>query len=98
MPVLESRLNPRSADFQANAQAMRTLVADLNAQITKGTWLREDQFGNLSVFVVGGESDELIWIVGENNLAIRRNPRRDFVRVIVAYRQLHHLRRRSTRA
>jgi 3-methylcrotonyl-CoA carboxylase beta subunit len=35
MPVLESRLNPRSADFQANAQAMRTLVADLNAQITK---------------------------------------------------------------
>ncbi len=35
MPVLESRLNPRSADFQANAQAMRTLVADLNAQIAK---------------------------------------------------------------
>ena len=35
MPVLESRLNPRSADFQANAQAMRVLVADLNAQIAK---------------------------------------------------------------
>ena len=35
MPALESRLNPRSADFQANAQAMRTLVADLNAQIAK---------------------------------------------------------------
>jgi 3-methylcrotonyl-CoA carboxylase beta subunit len=35
MPVLESRLNPRSADFQANAIAMRALVADLNAQIGK---------------------------------------------------------------
>jgi 3-methylcrotonyl-CoA carboxylase beta subunit len=35
MPVLESRLNPRAADFQANAQAMRALVADLNAQIAK---------------------------------------------------------------
>jgi 3-methylcrotonyl-CoA carboxylase beta subunit len=35
MPVLESRLNPRAADFQANAQAMRALVADLNAQVAK---------------------------------------------------------------
>ena len=35
MPVLESKLNPRSADFQANATAMRGLVADLNAQVAK---------------------------------------------------------------
>ena len=35
MPVLESKLNSRSADFQANAAAMRGLVADLNAQISK---------------------------------------------------------------
>ena len=35
MPVLESKLNPRSADFQANASAMSALVADLNAQIAK---------------------------------------------------------------
>ena len=35
MPVLESKLNPRAADFQANASAMRALVADLNAQIAK---------------------------------------------------------------
>jgi 3-methylcrotonyl-CoA carboxylase beta subunit len=35
MPVLESKLNPRSADFQANATAMRVLVADLNDKIAK---------------------------------------------------------------
>ncbi len=35
MPVIQSRLNPRSADFQANADAMRALVADLNAQVAK---------------------------------------------------------------
>ena len=35
MPVLETRLNSRSADFQANALAMRALVADLNAQVAK---------------------------------------------------------------
>ena len=35
MPVLESKLNPRSADFQTNATAMRALVADLNTQIAK---------------------------------------------------------------
>jgi 3-methylcrotonyl-CoA carboxylase beta subunit len=35
MPVLESQLNPRSADFQANAGAMRALVDDLNAQVGK---------------------------------------------------------------
>ncbi|WP_342618913.1 carboxyl transferase domain-containing protein [Rhodoferax sp. GW822-FHT02A01] len=35
MPVLESKLNPRSADFQANAAAMRALVEDLNRQIDK---------------------------------------------------------------
>jgi 3-methylcrotonyl-CoA carboxylase beta subunit len=35
MPALESKLNPRSADFTANANAMRTIVADLTAQIDK---------------------------------------------------------------
>ncbi len=35
MPILETQLNARSADFQANAQAMRALVADLNAQTDK---------------------------------------------------------------
>ncbi len=34
MPVLQTQLNPRSADFQANAQAMQALVDDLNAQVT----------------------------------------------------------------
>ncbi|HET8744754.1 MAG TPA: carboxyl transferase domain-containing protein, partial [Ramlibacter sp.] len=33
MPVIESQLNPRSADFQANAAAMQALVDDLNAQV-----------------------------------------------------------------
>src|SRR5687768_9730499 len=35
MPVLESQLNPRSAELQANAQVMRGLVADLEAQVAK---------------------------------------------------------------
>jgi 3-methylcrotonyl-CoA carboxylase beta subunit len=35
MPALETQLNARSADFQANAAAMRALVDDLNAQIAK---------------------------------------------------------------
>jgi 3-methylcrotonyl-CoA carboxylase beta subunit len=35
MPILETKLNARSADFQANASAMRALVDDLNAQIAK---------------------------------------------------------------
>ena len=35
MPVLESKLKPRSADFQANAAAMQALVQDLNVQIAK---------------------------------------------------------------
>ena len=35
MPVLESQLNPRSADFQANAAAMRALVEDLRVQVAK---------------------------------------------------------------
>jgi len=32
MSKIETKLNPRSADFQANAAAMRALVADLNQQ------------------------------------------------------------------
>ncbi|MEY2859847.1 MAG: hypothetical protein RL392_305 [Pseudomonadota bacterium] len=35
MPILETKLNARSADFQANAAAMRALVVDLNVQIDK---------------------------------------------------------------
>jgi 3-methylcrotonyl-CoA carboxylase beta subunit len=35
MPALETQLNPRSADFQANAAAMRALVDDLGAQVAK---------------------------------------------------------------
>ena len=35
MSVLQSQLNPRSADFVANVHAMRLLVQDLNAQIDK---------------------------------------------------------------
>ena len=35
MPTIESKLNPRSADFQANADAMRALVDDLKAQVQK---------------------------------------------------------------
>ncbi|WP_313561031.1 carboxyl transferase domain-containing protein [Diaphorobacter nitroreducens] len=33
--ILESQLNPRSADFQANAAAMRAVVEDLRAQIER---------------------------------------------------------------
>ncbi|MGA0571506.1 carboxyl transferase domain-containing protein [Variovorax sp. VNK109] len=35
MPALETKLNARSADFQANAAAMRAVVDDLTAQIAK---------------------------------------------------------------
>ena len=35
MPVLESKLNARSADFQVNATAMRALVDDLSLQVAK---------------------------------------------------------------
>ena len=35
MPVLNTQLNPRSADFKANAAAMRGLIDDLNAQLAK---------------------------------------------------------------
>ncbi|HMN94531.1 MAG TPA: carboxyl transferase domain-containing protein [Hydrogenophaga sp.] len=37
MPAIETRLNARSADFQANAAAMRAVVDDLKAQIEKAT-------------------------------------------------------------
>jgi 3-methylcrotonyl-CoA carboxylase beta subunit len=37
MPILETQLNARSADFQANAAAMRTVVDDLKLQIEKAT-------------------------------------------------------------
>jgi 3-methylcrotonyl-CoA carboxylase beta subunit len=35
MPVLETKLNPRSADFSANVAAMQTVVDDLNAKVTQ---------------------------------------------------------------
>ena len=35
MTVLHSQLNPRSADFQANAAAMRGLVDDLRAHLER---------------------------------------------------------------
>lgn len=35
MPVLVSKLNPRTEDFKANAAAMRALVDDLNARLAK---------------------------------------------------------------
>ncbi|CAG1016327.1 partial 3-methylcrotonyl-CoA carboxylase beta subunit, partial [Burkholderiaceae bacterium] len=35
MPVLVSKLNPRTEDFKANAAAMRALVEDLNVQLAK---------------------------------------------------------------
>lgn len=35
MPALETKLNVRSADFQANATAMQAQVDDLNAQVAK---------------------------------------------------------------
>ncbi len=35
MPILETKLNSRSADFISNAAAMRALVADLHVQIDK---------------------------------------------------------------
>jgi 3-methylcrotonyl-CoA carboxylase beta subunit len=35
MPVLDTQLNARSADFQVNAAAMRGLVDDLNAKVTQ---------------------------------------------------------------
>jgi 3-methylcrotonyl-CoA carboxylase beta subunit len=35
MPILDSQLNERSADFEANAARMRALVDDLQAQVAK---------------------------------------------------------------
>ena len=35
MPVLTTQLNPRSADFQANAAQMQAAVDDLQVQIAK---------------------------------------------------------------
>ena len=35
MPTIDTKLNPRSADFQANAAAMRALVDDLKAQVQR---------------------------------------------------------------
>ncbi|ABD71531.1 Propionyl-CoA carboxylase [Rhodoferax ferrireducens T118] len=35
MPTLDTKLNARSADFQANAKAMRALVDDLNTQTAR---------------------------------------------------------------
>ncbi|WP_439590047.1 carboxyl transferase domain-containing protein [Hydrogenophaga sp.] len=37
MPILETQLNARSAEFQANAEAMRAVVDDLRSQVEKAT-------------------------------------------------------------
>ncbi len=37
MPALDTKLNARSADFQANVAAMKTVVDDLKAQVEKAT-------------------------------------------------------------
>ena len=38
MPIIDSKLNPRAADFQANAAQMRTLVADLRKNRPAMRW------------------------------------------------------------
>jgi 3-methylcrotonyl-CoA carboxylase beta subunit len=35
MPILESRIDPKSADFRGNAERLRALVADLKAQLDR---------------------------------------------------------------
>ncbi len=35
MPIIESKLSPRAADFQANADKMRSIVADLKAKVAQ---------------------------------------------------------------
>ncbi len=37
MPVIKSQLNPRSAEFRANAERMRALVNDLRRQVARAT-------------------------------------------------------------
>jgi 3-methylcrotonyl-CoA carboxylase beta subunit len=37
MPAIRSQLNPRSAEFRANAERMRTLVNDLRQQVARAT-------------------------------------------------------------
>jgi acetyl-CoA carboxylase carboxyltransferase component len=37
MPAIDTQLNARSADFQANAAAMKAVVDDLKVQIEKAT-------------------------------------------------------------
>ena len=37
MPALDTKINARSADFQANAAAMKAVVDDLKAQVEKAT-------------------------------------------------------------
>ena len=37
MPVIKSQLNPRSAEFRANAERMRALVNDLRQQVARAT-------------------------------------------------------------
>ncbi|MCB1966895.1 MAG: methylcrotonoyl-CoA carboxylase, partial [Candidatus Accumulibacter sp.] len=35
MPALQTQLNARSADFKANAEAMRSVVSDLRATVAR---------------------------------------------------------------
>jgi 3-methylcrotonyl-CoA carboxylase beta subunit len=43
MPVIKSQLNPRSAEFRANAERMRALVNDLRQQVARATLGGGDQ-------------------------------------------------------
>jgi len=43
MPVIKTQLNPRSAEFRANAERMRTLVNDLRQQVARATLGGETQ-------------------------------------------------------
>ena len=71
MPVLETKLNARSADFQANAAAMRALVADLKLQVAKA--------GELSAKEAARDAAEraraeVIQVIGRTFTLYRENP------------------------
>lgn len=38
MPILESKLSPRAADFVANTDKMRALVDDLKQKVAQAAW------------------------------------------------------------
>ena len=71
MPVLETKLNARSADFQANAAAMRALVDDLKLQVAKA--------GDLTAKDAARDAAEraraeVIQVIGRTFTLYRENP------------------------